>query len=118
MEQPAATPGTPSEAADPGRAHARAIYDAMSIDDLRHAAVVHAERHGDLAFLWRLVGHTRAAAAMAPEGGDLGAVGGSISDALLAIREVFAAHSDPGALAPMLRIVCTEYLLDHGAPGT
>lgn len=92
----------------------RAGYDAMDFDALRHAAVGLAERRGDLAFLWRLVGHTRAAAAMAPEGGDLGGIGGSIADAVLALQEVFAKHSDPGALEPMMRVVCTEYLLDHG----
>jgi hypothetical protein len=53
---------------------------------------------------------------MATEGGDLGSVGGTVSDAVAAVQQVFgkAVASDT---EPMFRTVFSEYLAVHeGAP--
>lgn len=87
--------------------------DAMSFDDLRHQAISLAEHRGDLKFLWGLVAHTQGATAMATEGGDLGGIGGSVSDAITAVHEVFSDYPNMSDLEPMLRVVFTDYLVKH-----
>lgn len=87
----------------------------MSFADLRHKAISLAEHRGDVKFLWGLVAHTQGATAMATEGGDLGAIGGTVSDAVTAVQEVFADHADPDGLEPMMRVVFTDYLVRHSA---
>ena len=88
-------------------------YDAMPFDELRHKAISLAEHRGDVKFLWGLVEHSQGATAMATEGGDLGGIGGSISDAVAAAHEVFGETSEDTGLEPMYRVVFADYLTKH-----
>lgn len=90
--------------------------------ELQERAVRLAEHRHDVAWLWRLAEHSRGASAMAAEGGDLGSVGGSISDALAAVQQVFGKSAEievSPELEPMFRTVFAEYLALHeGEPPT
>jgi hypothetical protein len=50
---------------------------------------------------------------MATEGGDLGGIGGSVSDAVAAAHEVFGEKSEATGLEPMYRVVFADYLTKH-----
>lgn len=85
--------------------------------DLKERAVHLAERRHDVSWLWQVIQHSRGMAAMAPEGGDLGSVGGSISDAVAAFQQVFGHAGASADSEPMFRTVFSEYLaLNEGAP--
>ena len=88
-------------------------YDTMPFEELRHKAISLAEHRGDVKFLWGLVEHSQGATAMATEGGDLGGIGGSVSDAVAAAHEVFGEKSEATGLEPMYRVVFTDYLTKH-----
>jgi len=84
--------------------------------ELQERAVRLAEHRHDIGWLWKLAGHSRGASAMAAEGGDLGSVGGSISDALAAVQQVFGKSPEidmSPELEPMFRVVFSEYLAIH-----
>jgi hypothetical protein len=84
--------------------------------DLKQRAVHLAEHRHDIGWLWKVVEHSRGMSSMATEGGDLGSVGGSVSDAVAAVQQVFG-HAVAGDTEPMFRTVFSEYLAIHeGAP--
>jgi len=83
---------------------------------LKERAVHLAEHRHDIRWLWAVVEHSRGMSTMAAEGGDLGAVGGSVSDAVAAVQQVFG-HAVAADTEPMFRAVFSEYLAVHeGAP--
>jgi len=83
---------------------------------LKERAVHLAEHKHDLGWLWDVVKHSRGMSTMATEGGDLGAVGGTVSDAVAAVQQVFG-HAAAPELEPMFRTVFAEYLaVNEGAP--
>ncbi len=88
----------------------------LDYSDLKEQAVHLAEHRHDISWLWRLVEHTRGMSTMATEGGDLGSVGGSLSDAVASVQQVFGKAVAPDT-EPLFRTVFSEYLAVHeGAP--
>lgn len=90
------------------------ILEDLPFDELRDRAFDLARERHDVGFFVDLMSHTPAAAAMATEGGGLGDIGGSISDTVLAAREVFSSDSI-GDLEPLFVAVFATYIREHQA---
>lgn len=86
----------------------------LPFDELRDRAFDVARARHDVGFFIDLMNHTPAAAAMATEGGGLGDIGGSISDVVLAAREIFSAEG-VGDLAPLFVARFATYIREHDA---
>jgi hypothetical protein len=88
----------------------RAELEQLSSKELHDAAVAHAVRHADVAFLWELVKALPAAEAAAGNvrgaEGDVMSVSALLSDAMSA---------DEGRLADALRPLYIDYLERHGS---
>lgn len=89
-------------------------YEDLPFDELRDRAFDLARERHDVGFFVDLMNHTPAAAAMATEGGSLGDIGGSISDTILAAREVFSTDA-VGDLEPLFVARFATYLREHEA---
>jgi hypothetical protein len=88
------------------------VYEDLPFDELRDKAFDLARERHDLGFFVDLMSHTPGAAAMATEGGGLGDIGGSISDTILAAREVFS-KDGVGDLEPLFVARFATYLREH-----
>jgi hypothetical protein len=82
--------------------------EALSTAELRRRAFARAERHLDVRFFWDLLEHLPATEGVATEDGSAGAIAGGITEALAAVRELFA--RDLGDAEPLLRARFIEYL--------
>ena len=91
-----------------------ADYEDLPFDELRDRAFDLARERHDVGFFVELMNHTPAAAAMATEGGSLGDIGGSISDTILAAREIFS-EDGVGDLEPLFVARFATYLREHEA---
>lgn len=81
----------------------------LSTDELRERALAKAEHDHDRGFVWDLVKHMRASAAIAGEDGSSGSITGAISEAVHLVRELRG--SEPlGADEPLLRARFLDYL--------
>jgi hypothetical protein len=89
------------------------ILEDLPYDELRDRAFDLARERHDIGFFVDLMNHTPAAAAMATEGGGLGDIGGSISDVVLAAREIFSAEG-VGDLEPLFVARFATYIREHG----
>lgn len=83
--------------------------DRLSTDELRERAFAKAEDERDLGFFWDLVRHLPAAEDIATEDGSAGAIGGTISEAITGLRELFDADA-LGDLEPLFRARFIDYL--------
>ncbi|MFM8895413.1 MAG: hypothetical protein ACKOE2_08585 [Actinomycetales bacterium] len=88
-------------------------YEDLPFDELRHRAFRVAEHRLDLGFFTDLFSHMPGMVAIEGEGGDLGAVGGTIIETVRAVREMFGgADLDPTTEA-LLRARFATYLREH-----
>lgn len=89
------------------------VLEDLPYDQLRERAFALAERRHDLGFFLDLLNHTSALGATADEGGSLGEIGGSITETILAARQVFGSDG-VGELEPLFRAVFATYIREHG----
>lgn len=87
--------------------------DDLSYSELHDRAFELAQRRRDLRFFADLYSHTKAAHAVATEGGSLGDLSGSLLELIEATREAFSREPDP-ELEPLLRARFLAYLREHG----
>ena len=86
-----------------------AELDSLSTEELRHKAFRVAERRLDVAFLWDVVRHLRPTHDAVSEDGSAGGIGGTIADAVSAIREL-TGNEGFGDAEPLLRAKFLDYL--------
>lgn len=85
--------------------------DSLSTEELRQRAFALAAKHRDLGFFWSVLKHLPHATDDAENiEADLGAIGGTISDAIGVWRE-FTGREGYGNSEPLLRAAFTDYLL-------
>lgn len=87
--------------------------DDLPYADLHERALKLAQHRRDVGFFVDLASHTRAAHAVATEGGSLGDLSGSLMDLVEAAREAFTDEPDP-EVEPLLRARFVSYLREHG----
>ncbi len=85
-------------------------FEAMTTDELRHAAFDKARDAHDVGFFWDLVKHLRATSSIASEDGSAGGITGSIAEAVEVVRELMG--KDLGNDEPLLRAKFEDYLKD------
>jgi hypothetical protein len=90
------------------------IYEDLPFDDLRHRAFKVAEHHFDVGFFTDLFAHMPGMQAIEGEGGDLGSIGGTFTETVRAVREMFSDKLDPDTEA-LLRARFATYLREHDA---
>ena len=88
--------------------------DDLPFDELRQRAFKHAEHHMDLGFFTDLYSHMPAMFAIEGEGGDLGAVGGTIIESVRAWREMVGDKELDPTTEALLRARFVTYLQEHG----
>jgi len=88
--------------------------DDLPFDELRQRAFKHAEHHMDLGFFTDLYSHMPAMFAIEGEGGDLGAVGGTIIESVRAWREMVGENELDETTETLLRARFVSYLKEHG----
>jgi hypothetical protein len=81
--------------------------DALTTDELRRRAFSRAERHLDLHFFWDLLEHRPAVEGVAAEDGSAGGIAGGLTQAMEAVRELFARGL--GDAEPLLRARFIDY---------
>jgi hypothetical protein len=86
----------------------------LSFEDLRKKAFSYAERHLDVGFFTDLFSHMPGMAAIEGEGGDLGAVGGTIIESVRAWREMVGDEQLDETTETLLRARFVTYLREHG----
>jgi hypothetical protein len=89
------------------------VLEELPYDELRDRAFSLAEDRHDYGFFIDLLNHTAAINATAAEGGSLGEIGGSITEAIAAARSVFGSDG-VGELEPLFRARFATYIRDHG----
>ncbi len=88
--------------------------DDLPFDDLRQKAFHRAEKHMDVGFFTDLYSHMPAMFAIEGEGGDLGAVGGTIIESVRAWREMVGDKELDPTTEALLRARFVTYLREHG----
>lgn len=88
------------------------VYEDLPFDELRHRAFGVAERRVDIGFFTDLFAHMPGMVAIEGEGGDLGSIGGTFTESVRAVREMFADRLDPDSEA-LLRARFATYLREH-----
>lgn len=88
------------------------VLEDLPYDELRERAFTVAEQRRDIGFFFDLMNHTSALNATADEGGSLGEIGGSISEAIAAARTIFGKEG-VGDLEPLFRARFATYIRDH-----
>ncbi|MEZ5117905.1 MAG: hypothetical protein R2737_16710 [Candidatus Nanopelagicales bacterium] len=88
-------------------------YEDLPFPELRERAFKLAEKRHDLGFFVDLYSHMPGMVAMADEGGDLGAIGGSIIESIRAAREMMGDEGVGPELEPLLRARFATYLREH-----
>ena len=91
------------------------VYEDLPFDELRHRAFALAERRLDVGFFTDLFAHMPGMMAIEGEGGDLGSIGGTFTETVRAVREMFADRLDPDSEA-LLRARFATYLREHTKP--
>lgn len=86
----------------------------LPFDELRQRAFKRAEHHMDVGFFTDLFGHMPGMAAIEGEGGDLGAVGGTVWESIRAWREMFGDTPLDETTQTLLRARFVTYLREHG----
>ena len=86
----------------------------LPCDELRQRAFKHAEHHMDLGFFTDLFSHMPGMVAIEGEGGDLGAVGGTIIESVRAWREMVGDKELDPTTEALLRARFVTYLQEHG----
>ena len=86
----------------------------LPFDELRDRAFHRAEHHLDLGFFTDLYSHMPGMQAIEGEGGDLGAVGGTIIESVRAWREMMGDKELDPTTEGLLRARFVTYLREHG----
>lgn len=87
-------------------------YEDLPYEELRDRAFSLAHQRHDIGFFIDLFNHTPAMRATASEGGDLGAIGGTVIELAAAAREAFGEES-VGDLQPLFVARFATYLREH-----
>ena len=82
--------------------------DQLSTDDLRRQAFEQAQEHHDIGFFWDLIRHLPQSDDLATEDGSSGAITGSISELVEAVRELMG--RDLGDTEPLVRARFIDYI--------
>lgn len=88
------------------------VLEDLPYDELRDRAFSIAESRRDYGFFVDLFNHTPAMLDAQTEGGDLGAIGGSIVETVRAARQTFGEQS-VGDLEPLFRARFATYIREH-----
>jgi hypothetical protein len=91
-----------------------AALEDLPFDELRERAFTYAEHHLDIGFFTDLFSHMPSMVAIEGEGGDLGAVGGTIIESVRAWREMVGNNPLDETTEALLRARFTTYLREHG----
>ena len=86
----------------------------LPFDELRERAFKRAEKHLDLGFFTDLFSHMPGMVAIEGEGGDLGAVGGTVWESIRAWREMVGDKELDETTQTLLRARFVTYLREHG----
>ena len=86
----------------------------LPFDELRDRAFKRAEHHLDVGFFTDLYSHMPGMQAIEGEGGDLGAVGGTIIESVRAWREMMGDQDLDATTKSLLRVRFVTYLREHG----
>lgn len=89
-------------------------YEDLPYLELRDRAFALARKRHDLRFFIEILDHTPAMGAASTEGGDLGAIGGTMLELAQAAEEMFGEES-VGDLEPLFVARFATYLREHGA---
>lgn len=87
-------------------------YEDLPYEELKEKAIECAEKRHDVKFFYDLFKHTPAMQAASAEGGDLGAVGGTILELVSAARETFG-EENVGDMQPLFVANFATYLRAH-----
>lgn len=90
------------------------VLEDLPFDELRQRAFKRAERHADIGFFTDLFSHMPGMKAIEGEGGDLGAVGGTIIESVRAWREMVGDNELDETTEALLRARFVTYLREHG----
>lgn len=82
--------------------------DRLPTEELRHKAFELAERKHDVGFFWEIVRHLPPSGDIAAEDASAGHIGGSISETIELVRELFG--RDLGDAEPLLRARFIDYI--------
>lgn len=82
--------------------------DALSTEELRRRAFELAERRHDVGFFWELVRHLPPSGDLASEDASAGHIGGSISETIELVRELFGRGL--GDAEPLIRARFIDYI--------
>ena len=85
------------------------VLEDLPYDELRDRAFAVAEEKHDYGFFVDLFNHTPAMLDASTEGGDLGAISGSLVETVRAARQVFSSES-VGDLEPLFRARFATYI--------
>jgi hypothetical protein len=88
------------------------VLEDLPYDELRDRAFAVAESRRDLGFFVDLFNHAPAMHDASTEGGDLGAIGGSVIEAVRAARQAFGEDA-VGDLEPLFRARFATYVREH-----
>ena len=86
----------------------------LPFDELRERAFKRAEHHLDVGFFTDLFSHMPSMYSIEGEGGDLGAVGGTIIESVRAWREMVGDNPLDETTEALLRARFVTYLREHG----
>jgi len=86
----------------------------LPFEELRKKAFSYAEHHLDVGFFTDLFSHMPGMVAIEGEGGDLGAVGGTIIESVRAWREMVGDDPLDETTETLLRARFVTYLREHG----
>jgi hypothetical protein len=90
------------------------VLEDLPFDELRQRAFKRAEHHADVGFFTDLFSHMPGMKAIEGEGGDLGAVGGTIIESVRAWREMVGDKELDETTEALLRARFVTYLREHG----
>jgi hypothetical protein len=88
------------------------VLEDLPYDELRDRAFALAEDRHDVGFFMDLFNHSPAMLDASTEGGDLGAIGGSIVETVRAARQTFGEDS-VGPFEPLFRARFATYIREH-----